>query len=110
MLITVTAVLALATLGLGLGLITVVGLSATSGRMVEENFKAVDVASRLRRLMSAQQLLITSRLDKGDTGVATLPGAVFGRPRAELTLRLSYVNFDGAAALEFYKQQIAEVQ
>ena len=34
-----------------------------------------------------------------DTGVATLPGEVFGRPAAELTLRLSYVNFDGAAAL-----------
>jgi len=34
-----------------------------------------------------------------DTGVATLPGEVFGRPAAELTLRLSYVNFDGATAL-----------
>ncbi len=34
-----------------------------------------------------------------DTGVATLPGVVFGRPRQELTLRLSYVNFDGRAAL-----------
>jgi len=34
-----------------------------------------------------------------ETGVATLPGGVFGRPRDELTLRLSYVNFDGAAAL-----------
>jgi aspartate aminotransferase len=34
-----------------------------------------------------------------DTGVATLPGSFFGRPRTELTLRLSYVNFDGSAAL-----------
>jgi len=34
-----------------------------------------------------------------DTGVATLPGSVFGRPRAELALRLSYVNFDGEKAL-----------
>lgn len=34
-----------------------------------------------------------------DTGVATLPGEAFGRPPDELTLRLSYVNFDGAAAL-----------
>lgn len=34
-----------------------------------------------------------------DTGVATLPGLAFGRPKDELTLRLSYVNFDGAAAL-----------
>jgi hypothetical protein len=46
-----SAVLALALLGLGLGLITVIGLSVTSGLMVEDNFKAVDVASRLRRLM-----------------------------------------------------------
>ncbi len=34
-----------------------------------------------------------------DTGVACLPGTCFGRPPEELTLRLSYVNFDGAAAL-----------
>ena len=34
-----------------------------------------------------------------DTGVATLPGSVFGRPREELTLRLSYVNFHGGPAL-----------
>ena len=34
-----------------------------------------------------------------DTGVATLPGSVFGRPRTELALRLSYVNFDGEKAL-----------
>ncbi len=41
---------------------------------------------------------LTERLLE-DTGVATLPGSVFGRPRTELTLRLSYVDFDGAAAL-----------
>jgi aspartate aminotransferase len=35
-----------------------------------------------------------------DTGVASLPGDAFGRPREELTLRLSYVNFDGGAALQ----------
>ena len=34
-----------------------------------------------------------------DTGVATLPGSEFGRPADELTLRLAYVDFDGAAAL-----------
>ena len=34
-----------------------------------------------------------------ETGVATLPGSAFGRPDEELTLRLSYVDFDGAAAL-----------
>ncbi len=35
-----------------------------------------------------------------DTGVATLPGADFGRPPDELTLRLAYVDFDGAQALD----------
>jgi len=34
-----------------------------------------------------------------ETGVAILPGASFGRPAAELTARLSYVDFDGSAAL-----------
>ncbi len=34
-----------------------------------------------------------------ETGVALLPGAVFGRPLAELTARLAYVDFDGAKAL-----------
>ncbi len=34
-----------------------------------------------------------------DTGVAVLPGSAFGRSPAELSLRLAYVNFDGAAAL-----------
>ncbi len=33
------------------------------------------------------------------TGVATLPGVEFGRPAEELTLRLAYVDFDGARAL-----------
>ncbi len=35
-----------------------------------------------------------------DTGVALLPGSVFGRPPDELTFRLSYVDFDGHAALQ----------
>lgn len=34
-----------------------------------------------------------------DTGVALLPGTVFGRSPEELTARLSYVDFDGARAL-----------
>ncbi len=34
-----------------------------------------------------------------ETGVAILPGSVFGRPSEELTARLAYVDFDGAAAL-----------
>jgi aspartate aminotransferase len=35
-----------------------------------------------------------------DTGVAILPGAPFGRPAAELSARLSFVDFDGGLALE----------
>ncbi|NNE36066.1 MAG: aminotransferase class I/II-fold pyridoxal phosphate-dependent enzyme [Rhodothermales bacterium] len=34
-----------------------------------------------------------------ETGVATLPGYAFGRPAAELSLRIAYVDFDGATAL-----------
>ncbi len=34
-----------------------------------------------------------------ETGVAALPGSAFGRPAEELTFRLAYVDFDGAAAL-----------
>ena len=34
-----------------------------------------------------------------DTGVAILPGSVFGRPPEELTARISFVDFDGAQAL-----------
>jgi aspartate aminotransferase len=34
-----------------------------------------------------------------DTGVGVLPGTDFGRPPQELTVRLAYVNFDGARAL-----------
>ena len=34
-----------------------------------------------------------------ETGVAILPGSVFGRPAEELSARLSFVDFDGASAL-----------
>ena len=34
-----------------------------------------------------------------ETGVAALPGLPFGRPRHELTARLSFVDFDGGRAL-----------
>jgi aspartate aminotransferase len=35
-----------------------------------------------------------------DTGVAMLPGADFGRSETEYTVRIAYVDFDGARALE----------
>ena len=34
-----------------------------------------------------------------ETGVASIPGSSCGRPESELTLRMAYVDFDGAAAL-----------
>jgi aspartate aminotransferase len=36
----------------------------------------------------------------GFGGVALLPGCEFGRPTAELTACMAYVNFDGGRALE----------
>lgn len=35
-----------------------------------------------------------------EAGVATLPGSAFGRSETELSLRLAFVDFDGAAALD----------
>ena len=40
-----------------------------------------------------------------DTGVATIPGTNFGRRPSELTLRMSYVDFDGGAALSAAAKQ-----
>jgi len=37
-------------------------------------------------------------------GIALLPGVAFGRPTTELTTRLSFVDFDGARALEALAQ------
>lgn len=39
-----------------------------------------------------------------DTGVAFLPGKAFGRPDQELTVRIAYVDFDGARALAASEQ------
>ena len=43
-----------------------------------------------------------------ETGVAILPGKDFGRPAEEMTVRLAYVNFDGARALEAVGQLAPE--
>jgi aspartate aminotransferase len=51
-----------------------------------------------RRNIHDAATLCTQLLE--DTGVATLPGTVFGRPADELTIRIAYVDFDGAAALD----------
>lgn len=44
-----------------------------------------------------------------DTGVATLPGSVFGRPDHELTLRMALVEFDGREALQYAQSTTAKV-
>ena len=43
-----------------------------------------------------------------DTGVAVLPGTDFGRPHDELTIRMAYVDFDGAQAIANADQDINE--
>jgi aspartate aminotransferase len=47
--------------------------------------------------ITSSKLLCEKLLE--DTGVAILPGVVFGRPENELTARIAYVDFDGKAAL-----------
>lgn len=49
------------------------------------------------RGIETSEALCESLLEK--TGVAILPGSAFGRPEAELTARLAFVDFDGARAL-----------
>jgi aspartate aminotransferase len=39
-----------------------------------------------------------------ETGVAVLPGSVFGRPPEELTVRMAYVDFHGTRALRAVEQ------
>jgi aspartate aminotransferase len=43
-----------------------------------------------------------------ETGVAMLPGSCFGRPERELTLRLAFVDFDGARVLAAAEQMPAD--
>ena len=60
------------------------------------NFDAL--ADRLAaRGITRSQALCEALLE--ETGVATLPGVAFGRPESELSLRLAFVDFDGAQAL-----------
>jgi len=57
---------------------------------------------KLRSGLRARGIVTSAELCRRlleETGVATLPGSHFGRPPSELTLRLAYVDFDGAAAL-----------
>lgn len=60
------------------------------------NFNAFRTELRRRGIYTSQQFCDTLL---EETGVAVLPGSAFGLHREELSTRLSYVDFDGAAAL-----------
>lgn len=60
---------------------------------------ATPIAKSLQaRGITTSDILATRLLE--ETGVALLPGTAFGRPARELTVRLSYVDFDGGNALD----------
>lgn len=59
--------------------------------------------SRIREAFDRHRLLTSAQLCRAlldETGVAVLPGSDFGTSPHELTARLAYVDFDGAAALD----------
>ena len=60
------------------------------------NFKNYSDRLKSKNILTSMDLT-TSLLE--NTGVALLPGSVFGRPEEEYTARLSYVDFDGVRAL-----------
>lgn len=66
------------------------------GFYVFPDFRRLKGALR-RRGITDSETLCRRALD--ETGVAFLPGTVFGRPREELSARIACVDFDGAAAL-----------
>jgi aspartate aminotransferase len=60
------------------------------------NFK--NYADKLKAKNIFTSFDLTAKLLE-ETGVALLPGSVFGRQESELTARLAYVDFDGTRAL-----------
>lgn len=60
------------------------------------DFSGLSEALRQRGVQTSRDLC-KRLLD--EAGVACLPGTDFGRPATELSVRLAYVDFDGAAAL-----------
>jgi aspartate aminotransferase len=55
-------------------------------------------AAKLKKKGIENSLELSQKLLE-ETGVAVLPGSVFGRPPEELTARIAYVDFDGAKVL-----------
>lgn len=60
------------------------------------NFKKHASSLKKRNILTSNEL--AKRLLE-ETGVAVLPGSVFGRPEDELTTRIAYVDFEGSKAL-----------
>lgn len=67
------------------------------GFYVFPNFSAPRTRLEARGIRSSRELCKRA-LD--ELGIAFLPGHVFGRPEDELSVRISCVDFDGAAAME----------
>lgn len=70
---------------------------AQGGFYLFPDFEASRARLQARGIHTSAELC-TRLLD--DTGVAILPGSNFGRPPAELSARLAFVDFDGAQALD----------
>ncbi len=79
-------------------------LPAQGGFYVFPDFEAYRGSLKRKNITTSRQLC-DALLE--DTGVAILPGSDFGRPEGELTARLAFVDFDGAAALKNYPQNNA---
>ncbi len=77
----------------------------TGGFYLFPNFIFYDQRLKSRGIVNSGDLC--GRLLQ-DTGIALLPSYDFGRPSEELTARLSYVDFDGARALERVQQDYAD--
>ncbi len=80
--------------------LTSMGLTMPEGR---GGFYLFCNFERYRKQLSQRQIESSSHLARTllmETGIAGLPGSAFGRPESELTMRLSYVDFDGEEALK----------
>lgn len=66
------------------------------GFYIFPNFSALKEKLKEKGVTSSE---ILCEVLLNETGVAMLPGSVFGRPEEELTARIAYVDFDGAKAL-----------
>ena len=70
---------------------------------IKGGFYAFPDFEPVRERLAARSITTSAHLCESlleEAGVATLPGSAFGRPQSELSLRLAFVDFDGAAALE----------